>query len=112
MSLDLTASERLAHLDLDQLKQLVGLVEYGIAADPCAVTGSDAEVWAVGNASRAASFYQTASCMDLVAYSGPETGHRDHHAYVLESGAVRSVLKGGVDPGSPIIEHHRVHGDG
>ena len=69
-------------------------------------------MWAVGNATQAASFYQSVYGMDLVAYSGPETGNRDHHAYVLESGAVRFVLKGGVDPDSPVIEHHRVHGDG
>ena len=112
MSLDLTASERLAHLDLDQLKQLVGLVEYDSATDPFPVTGWDALVWAVGNATQAASFYQSVYGMDLVAYSGPETGNRDHHAFVLESGAVRFVLKGGVDPDSPVIEHHRVHGDG
>ena len=112
MTLDLTASERLAHLDLDQLKQLVGLVEYDSAADPFPVTGWDAVVWAVGNATQAASFYQSVYGMDLVAYSGPETGNRDHHAYVLESGAVRFVLKGGVDPDSPVIAHHRAHGDG
>ncbi|MDT7644846.1 MAG: 4-hydroxyphenylpyruvate dioxygenase, partial [Pseudonocardiales bacterium] len=50
--------------------------------------------------------------MELVAYSGPETGNRDHHAYVLRSGAVRFVLKGGVDPASPVLDHHRRHGDG
>jgi 4-hydroxyphenylpyruvate dioxygenase len=50
--------------------------------------------------------------MDLVAYSGPSTGNRDHHAYVLKSGAVRFVLKGGVDPDSPVLDHHRAHGDG
>ncbi len=112
MTLDLTDSERLAHLDLDQLKQLVGLVEYDTAADPFPVTGWDAVVWAVGNATQSAHFYQSAFGMDLVAYSGPETGNRDHHAYVLESGAVRFVLKGGVDPDSPILDHHRAHGDG
>ena len=50
-------------------------------------------VWAVGNATQAASFYQTVYGMDLVAYSGPETGNRDHHAFVLESGAVRFVSR-------------------
>ncbi len=50
--------------------------------------------------------------MELVAYSGPETGNRDHHAYVLRSGAVRFVLKGAVNPDSPIADHHRRHGDG
>ena len=52
MSLDLTDAERLAHLDLDQLKQLVGLVEYDTTTDPFPVTGWDAVVWAVGNATQ------------------------------------------------------------
>ena len=108
----LTDSEKLADLDLDQLKQLVGLVEYDESSDPFPVTGWDAVVWSVGNATQAAAFYQNVYNMDLVAYSGPETGNRDHHAYVLESGAVRFVLKGGVDPASPLLDHHRRHGDG
>lgn len=112
MTIDLTDAERLADLDLDQLKQLVGLVEYDSDTDPFPVTGWDAVVWAVGNATQAASFYQSTFGMTLVAYSGPETGNRDHHAYVLESGAVRFVLKGGVDPESMILDHHRAHGDG
>ncbi|WP_456696523.1 4-hydroxyphenylpyruvate dioxygenase [Aeromicrobium sp. P5_D10] len=112
MSIDLTDDERLAELDLAQLQQLVGLVEYDAAADPFPVTGWDAVVWAVGNATQAAHFYMTAFGMDLVAYSGPETGNRDHHAYVLKSGAVRFVLKGGVAIDSPVLDHHRLHGDG
>jgi len=112
MTIDLTDAERLAELDLDQLKQLVGLVEYDTTTDPFPVTGWDAVVWAVGNATQSAHFYMSAFGMDLVAYSGPETGNRDHHAYVLESGAVRFVLKGGVDPDSMVLDHQRVHGDG
>jgi len=108
----LTSDERLAELDLDQLRQLVGLVEYDAGADPFPVTGWDAVVWSVGNATQAALFYQAVFGMELVAYSGPETGNRDHHAYVLRSGAVRFVLKGGVDPASPLLDHHRRHGDG
>jgi len=108
----LTDGERLADLDLDQLRQLVGLVEYDAEADPFPVTGWDAVVWSVGNATQAALFYQAVFGMELVAYSGPETGNRDHHAYVLRSGAVRFVLKGGVDPASPLLDHHRRHGDG
>ncbi|MDT7660101.1 MAG: 4-hydroxyphenylpyruvate dioxygenase [Pseudonocardiales bacterium] len=114
MSIDqtLTSQERLADLDLDQLRQLVGLVEYDAQRDPFPLTGWDAVVWAVGNATQAALFYQAVLGMELVAYSGPETGNRDHHAYVLRSGAVRFVLKGGVDPASPVLDHHRRHGDG
>src|SRR5690606_20791166 len=108
----LTREEQLAGLDATQLRQLIGLVEYDAQRDPFPVTGRDAVVWAVGNATQSALLFQTVFGMQLVAYSGPETGNRDHHAYVLRSGAVRFVVKGGVDPRSEIIEHHRRHGDG
>jgi 4-hydroxyphenylpyruvate dioxygenase len=108
----LTDEERLAELDLDTLKQLVGLVDYDADQDPFPVTGWDATVWAVGNATQTAHFFQSAFGMELVAYSGPETGNRDHVAYVLRSGSVRFVFKGGVDPRSAIIAHHAKHGDG
>jgi 4-hydroxyphenylpyruvate dioxygenase len=50
--------------------------------------------------------------MELVAYSGPETGNRDRVSYVLRSGSVRFVFQGGVRPYSPVIAHHARHGDG
>jgi 4-hydroxyphenylpyruvate dioxygenase len=111
-SVSLTPEERDAQLDLEQLKQLVGLVEYDESADPFPVTAMDAVVFVVGNATQAAHFYQSAFGMELVAYSGPETGNRDHKAYVLRSGSARFVLKGGVAPTSPMLDHHRSHGDG
>ncbi|PXW28855.1 UNVERIFIED_CONTAM: 4-hydroxyphenylpyruvate dioxygenase [Williamsia faeni] len=114
MSIDyaLTNEEHLADLDLEQLRQLVGLVEYDGHLDPFPVSGWDALVWIVGNATQTSHFFQSAFGMDLVAYSGPSTGNRDHHAFVLESGAVRFVIKGAVDPASKLIEHQRKHGDG
>ena len=108
----LTDEERLAELGLDELKQLVGLVEYDPAGDPFPVTGWDAVVWVVGNATQSAHFFQSALGMELVAYSGPETGNPDHVAFVLRSGAVRFVVTGGVRPDSPLIAHHARHGDG
>ncbi|MEU4624015.1 4-hydroxyphenylpyruvate dioxygenase [Actinoplanes sp. NPDC023801] len=108
----LTSEERLAELDLDTLKQLVGLVEYDSAGDPFPVTGWDAIVWAVGNATQTAHFFQSAFGMELIAYSGPENGNRDHMSYVLKSGAIRFVINGGVDPDSPVIAHQAAHGDG
>ncbi len=108
----LTNAERLAELDLDQLRQLIGLVEYDDSTDPFPVTGWDAVVWAVGNAVQTSHYFQSAFGMELVAYSGPETGNRDHHAYVLKSGAVRFVITGGVAPDSPVTAHHARHGDG
>ncbi|HET8615399.1 MAG TPA: 4-hydroxyphenylpyruvate dioxygenase [Actinomycetales bacterium] len=108
----LTSDERAADLDLQQLKQLVGLVEYDESTDPFPVTGWDAVVFVVGNATQTAHYYQSAYGMELVAYSGPETGNRDHKSFVLKSGSCRFVIKGGVAPDSPLLDHHRAHGDG
>jgi 4-hydroxyphenylpyruvate dioxygenase len=111
-AISLTAEERHANLDLDQLRQLVGLVEYDQTLDPFPVTGWDALVFVVGNATQMSHYFQSAFGMELVAYSGPETGNRDHKAFVLESGSCRFVVKGGVAPDSPLLDHHRAHGDG
>ncbi|TQJ51539.1 4-hydroxyphenylpyruvate dioxygenase [Phycicoccus sp. SLBN-51] len=111
-TLDLTPQEREANLDLDQLKQLVGLVEYDESKDPFPVTGWDAIVFVVGNATQTAHYYQSAWGMDLVAYAGPENGQRDHKSFVLKSGSIRFVINGAVSPDSPLIAHHAKHGDG
>ncbi|HEX5511118.1 MAG TPA: 4-hydroxyphenylpyruvate dioxygenase [Actinomycetales bacterium] len=109
---ELTAEERQAELDLNQLKQLVGLVEYDSSTDPFPVTGWDAIVFVVGNATQAAHYYESAFGMELIGYSGPENGNRDHKAFVLKSGSIKFVVKGGVDPDSPLHDHVRKHGDG
>jgi 4-hydroxyphenylpyruvate dioxygenase len=108
----LTDSERLAQLDLDQLRQLVGLVDYDSSRDPFPISGWDALVWVVGNATQAAALYQQVYGMELVAYAGPETGLRDHHSYVLKAGAARFVIEGAVDPASELVAVHGRHGDG
>ncbi|MGN0065113.1 MAG: 4-hydroxyphenylpyruvate dioxygenase, partial [Nocardioides sp.] len=108
----LTEGEVRADLSVDQLRQLVGLVEYDASADPFPVTAMDAVCFVVGNATQTAQFYQLAFGMELEAYRGPETGHRDSKAYVLRSGSARFVFVGGVTPDSPVLEHHRKHGDG
>jgi 4-hydroxyphenylpyruvate dioxygenase len=108
----LTPEELQADLSLDQLKQLVGLVDYDESKDPFPVTAMDAVVFVVGNATQTAHFYQLALGMDLVAYAGPETGMRDHKAFVLKSGSARFVFTGGVGLDSPLLDHHRRHGDG
>ncbi len=112
MSQTLTPEELQADLTLEQLKQLVGLVDYDESRDPFPVTAMDAVVFVVGNATQTAQFYQLALGMDLVAYAGPETGIRDHKAFVLKSGSARFVFRGGVSPDSPVLDHHRRHGDG
>ncbi|RKT83422.1 4-hydroxyphenylpyruvate dioxygenase [Saccharopolyspora antimicrobica] len=104
--------EQLDDVTFDQMRRLVGLVEHDDAKDPFPVRALDAVVFVVGNATQSALFYQVAFGMELVAYSGPETGNRDHKAFVLKSGSARFVLKGAVDPDSPLADHHRRHGDG
>jgi 4-hydroxyphenylpyruvate dioxygenase len=91
---------------------LVGAVAHDASRDPFPVTGWDAVTWVSGNATQAAAWFQLALGMTLEAYSGPETGNRDHHAYVLRAGAARFVVKGAVSPASPLADHHRRHGDG
>ena len=111
-TVDLTPEERDAQLTVERLKQLVGLVEYDESADPFPVTAMDAVVFVCGNASQSAHFYQHAFGMELVGYTGPETGNRDHKGFVLRAGSARFVLLGAVDPDSRYADHHRKHGDG
>ncbi|HSE69934.1 MAG TPA: 4-hydroxyphenylpyruvate dioxygenase [Nocardioidaceae bacterium] len=108
----LTQDELKADLTLDQLKQLVGLVEYDASQDPFPVTAMDAVCFVVGNATQTANFYQLAFGMELEAYRGPETGTRESKSYVLRAGSARFVFTGGVTPDSPLLDHHRKHGDG
>src|SRR6187200_1019646 len=74
MTEQLTGDELKADLTLEQLKELVGLVEYDASRDPFPVTAMDAICFVVGNATQAAAYYQLAFGMDLEAYRGPETG--------------------------------------
>src|SRR5438045_3615655 len=111
-SVELTPEERAAELTAERLKQLVGLVDYDASSDPFPVTALDAVVFVSGNATQSAHFYQHAFGMRLVAYSGPETGNRDHKAFVLRSGSARFVIAGAVTAESAYADHHRRHGDG
>jgi 4-hydroxyphenylpyruvate dioxygenase len=108
----MSGTSELDEVGLNQLTQLVGLVEHDLAGDPFPVRALDSVVFVVGNATQTALFYQYAFGMELVAYSGPETGNRDHKAFVLKSGSAQFVIKGGVAPDSPLLDHHRRHGDG
>lgn len=108
----LTADEMRADLTLEQLRELVGLVEYDASRDPFPVTALDAVCFVAGNATQTALYYQLVMGMRLEAYQGPETGHREHRSFVLRSGSARFVVTGGVTPGSPLLDHHRRHGDG
>jgi 4-hydroxyphenylpyruvate dioxygenase len=111
-SIRLTADEKAANLSAEQLAQLVGLVSYDESSDPFPVNAMDAVVFVSGNATQSAHYFSSAWGMELVAYSGPETGNRDHKSFVLRSGSARFVLNGGVAADSPLLDEHRRHGDG
>ncbi|MCR3747888.1 4-hydroxyphenylpyruvate dioxygenase [Lentzea californiensis] len=105
-------TQQLDDVSYDQLRQLVGLVDYDATKDPFPVRSMDAVVFVAGNATQTAWLYQVAFGMELVAYAGPETGQRTHKSFVLKSGSARFVIHGGVTPGSELLDHHRRHGDG
>ncbi|SEP96849.1 4-hydroxyphenylpyruvate dioxygenase [Lentzea albida] len=105
-------TQQLDDVSYDQLRQLVGLVDYDATKDPFPVRAMDAVVFVAGNATQTAWLYQVAFGMELVAYAGPETGQRTHKSFVLKSGSARFVIHGGVTPNSELLDHHRRHGDG
>jgi 4-hydroxyphenylpyruvate dioxygenase len=74
--------------------------------------GTDHVEFYVGNARQAAHFYRSAFGMSLVAYAGPETGHRDRASYVVQQGKIRFVLTTSLRPNNPIADHVARHGDG
>src|SRR5258708_31254228 len=112
MQQTLTDQEQLANLTLDQLREVAGLVDYDAARDPFPITGWDALVWVVGNATQASLYYQVVYGMELIAYAGPETGVRDRQSYVLKSGAAPFVLTVAVAGSSPMVAVHSKHADG
>ena len=69
------------------------------------------EFW-VGNARQAAHYYAHAFGFDVIAYLGPETGHRDRMSYLVTQGKVRFVLTSPMGPEGEIADHVRLHGDG
>ncbi len=76
------------------------------------LNGTDYVEFYVGNARQAAYFYRLAFGMSLVAYSGPETGIRDHASYVLQQGKIRFVMTTPLRPDGEIAHHVHRHGDG
>ncbi len=65
-----------------------------------------------GNAKQADYYYRNAFGFNRIGYAGLETGNREHCSYALEQGTFRLLLTTPYQPGSPISEHIRKHGDG
>jgi len=76
------------------------------------LNGTDYMEFYVGNARQAAYYYRSAFGMKLVAYAGPETGHRERASYVLQQNKIRFVLTTPLQPGDAVSQHIQRHGDG
>jgi 4-hydroxyphenylpyruvate dioxygenase len=86
------------------------------SADFLPLNGTDYVEFYVGNARQAAYYYRAAFGMQLVAYSGPETGKRERASYVVQQNKIRLVLTTPLQPDDPravpVCEHIERHGDG
>ncbi|HUX84671.1 MAG TPA: 4-hydroxyphenylpyruvate dioxygenase [Chitinophagaceae bacterium] len=83
-----------------------------LTADFLPILGTDHIEFYVGNARQAAHFYQSAFGFQPLAYSGPETGVRDHASYALSQGKIRLVFTTTLLPDSEIARQVNRHGDG
>ncbi len=105
MTIETTAS-------LGDVDTLVGAVAHDESDDPFPVRALDHVHFRVGNAKQAAHYYSVAFGMTVVAYRGPENGHRDQAQYVLRSGGARFLITGEVRAGTDVGRHVAEHGDG
>ncbi|MCA9789554.1 MAG: 4-hydroxyphenylpyruvate dioxygenase [Cyanobacteria bacterium HKST-UBA05] len=76
------------------------------------VLGFDVIEFWVGNAKQAAHYYHHAFGFDMVAYQGPETGHRQTSSYMLRQQDICLRFTSALSPDHPVSEHVKAHGDG
>lgn len=74
--------------------------------------GTDYVEFYVGNAKQAAHFYKTAFGFQSLAYSGPETGVKDHASYAVRQNKLTFVFTTPLSADNPIADHIYKHGDG
>ena len=87
-------------------------VEYDASNDPFPVTGMDAVVFVVGNATQSAHYYQLALGHGARGLSRPRDGQPGPRVLraALRLGPLRVRRRGG--PRRPLLDEHRTHGDG
>jgi 4-hydroxyphenylpyruvate dioxygenase len=67
----------------------------------------------VGSAKMVAYWFCKNLAMKVVAYKGPETGHRDRASFYMESGGVKIVVTSALHPNtSDVLSFLALHGDG
>src|SRR5713226_5717974 len=101
---------------LGDLMQQLAEKSLPASVDFLPLNGTDYVEFYVGNARQAAYYYRAAFGMQLVAYSGPETGQRGRASYVVQQNKIRLVLTTPLPPDDPVNEpihrHIQRHGDG
>ncbi|WP_182262840.1 hypothetical protein [Rhodococcus sp. UFZ-B548] len=103
--------KQLASLDLEQLRQFVGLVAYDNDYNAFTVSGWGGLQWSVETGTQAPHFFQPAFGIEIVAYSLPVDGNRSHYMFLPKSDTAPSVVNDAVNPASELIEHHSRHSD-
>ncbi len=94
------------------MEQVIEKTSQAKQSDFLPLLGTDHVEFYVGNAKQAAYFYRSVFGMQLIAYSGPETGLRDRASYVLQQGKIRFILTTPLQPDNAIADHIKLHGDG
>lgn len=74
--------------------------------------GTDYVEFYVGNAKQAAYFYKSAFGFQSLAYSGPETGVKDHVSYAVRQHKLTFVFTTALRGDNAIAQHVAKHGDG
>jgi 4-hydroxyphenylpyruvate dioxygenase len=74
--------------------------------------GTDYVEFFVGNAKQAAHYYMSAFGFQALAYSGPETGHKDRCSYAVRQNKLTFVLTTPLRKDNAIADHIYKHGDG
>lgn len=80
--------------------------------DTFPINGTDHIEFYVGNAKQSAAYYQYCFGYKMIAYRGPETGHRDTVSYVLQQDKIRLVLTSALNKDHEVAQHVALHGDG
>lgn len=80
--------------------------------DPFPMKGFGPIEWYVGNAFMAAQAFRALLGMEIVGYSGPETGVRDRASYLLRQDQIQFIVTAALDGDHEISDHVKLHGPG
>ena len=80
--------------------------------DPFPMKGFGPVEWWVGNAYMTAQAFRSLLGMEIVGYSGPETGVRDRSSYLMRTDRIQFIISGAQGPDHEISDHVKLHGPG